>query len=117
MEAAGRRTRHSVIAEVTLCFILLTGASFTIRGLLQPQDPSQPRRLLTRHPIWQAAGLSKTLDSQWRPQHIAAQIFQLLSPMRRLADIGMNTESIDIGATSHGWFRLGIADSCSNKAA
>src|SRR5258705_8012375 len=48
----------------------------------------------------------QTLDSQWRPQHIAAQIFQLLPPMCRQTDICMNTESIDIGATPRGWFRL-----------
>ena len=59
------------------------------------------------HPIRKAAGLKtlQTLDSQWRPQHIAAEILQLCSLMGRQAHIRMNAEPIDIGATPRGWFR------------
>src|SRR5881397_2377889 len=60
------------------------------------------------HPIREAAAgkTLQTLDSQWRPQHIPAQIFQLLSPMCRQTDIRMNAEPNDMGATPGGWFRL-----------
>src|SRR5881296_2709080 len=60
------------------------------------------------HPIREAAAgkTLQSLDSEWGPQHIAAQIFQLCTLMRRQAHIRMNAESIDIGATPRGWFRL-----------
>src|SRR5205823_2007429 len=46
------------------------------------------------------------IRSEWGPQHIAAQIFQLCTLMGRQAHIRMNAESIDIGATPRGGFRL-----------
>ena len=60
------------------------------------------------HPIREAAAgkTLQTLDSQWRSQHIAAQIFQFCTLMGRQAHIRMNAESIDIGATPRGWFRI-----------
>ena len=47
------------------------------------------------HPIREAAGRNtlQTLDSQWRPQHIAAEILQLCSLIGRQAHIRMNAES------------------------
>ena len=56
------------------------------------------------HPIREAAAgkTLQSLDSEWGPQHIAAQIFQLCTLMRRQAHIRMNAESIDIGATPRG---------------
>jgi hypothetical protein len=60
------------------------------------------------HPIREAAGRQtlQALDSEWGPQHIAAEIFQLYTLMGRQAHIRMNAESIDVGATPRGWFRL-----------
>src|SRR5437016_13455337 len=48
------------------------------------------------HPIRKAAGLKtlQTLDSQWRPQHIAAEILQLCSLMGRQAHIRMNPSTL-----------------------
>ena len=56
------------------------------------------------HPIREAAAgkTLQTLDSEWGPQHIAAQILQLCTLMGRQAHIRMNAESIDIGATPSG---------------
>ena len=60
------------------------------------------------HPIREAAAgkTLQTLDSEWGPQHLAAQILQLCTLMGRQAHIRMNAESIDIGATPSGGFRL-----------
>ena len=46
------------------------------------------------HPIREAAAgkTHEMLDSEWGPQHIAAQIFQLGSLMNRQAPIRMNAE-------------------------
>jgi hypothetical protein len=64
-----------------------------------------PRRF---HPIRQSvAGKTfQALYDQRRPQHIATQILQFFPLMRWQADIGMDTESIDIRTAPDGWFRF-----------